>query len=62
MAKTTREIMAKTQTMVVEHMTKELARLPMKKAVRETLIDGAKDGMRMFLHHLIEMGVIEVGE
>lgn len=59
---TTRAILVNLQQMLVERYTAELAKLPMKKNVRETLIDGFTDGARQGIHHAVEMLGVKVHE
>lgn len=56
---TTKAILAALQQTLVDGYAKQLAALPMKKNVRETLLDGFKDGVRQGVHHTVEMlGVV----
>lgn len=60
---TTREILTKLHANLVEQYRAELERMPMKKSVRDTLIDGFADGARSGIHHTVEMlGVKVLGE
>lgn len=59
---TTRAILIQLNKQLVESYSAQLAKLPMKKNVRETLIDGYQDGVRAGIHHVVEMLGVEVKE
>lgn len=59
---TTKAILTQLQQTLVENYSAQLAGLPMKKTVRETLIDGFRDGVRAGVHHTVEMLGVEVKE
>lgn len=59
---TTREILITLQKTLVDNYKAQLERMPMKKNVRETLIDGFVDGVRAGIHHTVTMLGVEVKE
>lgn len=59
---TTKAILAELQKTLCDQFAAELGKLPMKKSVRELLIDGYKDGCRQGIHHAVKMLGVEVKE
>lgn len=57
---TAKATMATLADVAKKQYARQLEGLPFKKGTREALIDGFADGFRNALHHLTEMGVIEV--
>jgi hypothetical protein len=59
---TFRSVVADLSHICTAKYQEELEKLPFKKAVRDYLIDGFRDGFRSALIELQRMGVIEIAE
>jgi hypothetical protein len=57
---TTNEILVALYKTLCDQYAEQLAALPMKKATRDTLIDGFKDGARMGIRHAVQMLGVEI--
>lgn len=62
METTTRQMLRTLETTLVERYSAELAKLPMKKHVRECLIDGYRVGVMAGVYHVCQMLEITVTE
>jgi len=59
---TSRALLVELQKTLVDQYAAQLARLPMKKSVRETLVDGFQDGAREGIKHAVAMLGVTVTE
>lgn len=59
---TTRDILIALQAALTKQYEEQLAVLPLKKSVRETLVDGFKDGVRTGIQHTVKMLEVTIKE
>lgn len=59
---TTREMLVQLVNALTDNYRAQLERLPMKKTVRETLVDGFRDGAREGAFHVCKMLEVTVKE